>query len=676
MSSSWTPRLQSQSHEHVAEGTRRARAATDSLRSLQRPEKDAALHALAAALLAHSHDILEANALDVAAARDQGVIKPRVDRLTLTQDVLETLAYGLQTVAALPDPVGEVIRGSRQRTGVEVCQIRVPIGVVAVLHEGQPSIIVQALGQLLKTGNAVLLFDAHESSTHTDKALVRVLRDALKNTEVLPDAIQLVSGHQRAVIRSLIITKGAVDLVIPLLQNGIPAQLLPEAAVPIVHIGSGNCHIYVDAAADLELATRVVLDSKVGHAALSHAVETVLVHADVAEEFIPKLHAALQEHGVTVHADERFAALAPGVTEATEHDWDSDYRTMHLAAAVVDSSRDAIAHIARHGTGHTECVISADMDLARAFAAQVDAATVAVNTPTTFSQSATNLMDPELAFSTQRLRPRGPLGMSDFTTTKWLAWPSAQNFNHLPQDPRHAEPEVPAAEPEPVAAVAQHVEQDDLELVGQAEPDPFGFTAPVAEQEPIAVHTEPGPVSETEEEPAGDDPPAANGFQPAEMLAAQILAGQTEPDPLDYTAPVAEQEPIAVHTEPGPVSETEEEPAGDDPPAANGFQPAEMLAAQILAGQLLPTRFSLSGLSPSDLPWTESAAEQAPPPADEPEFVGLQPGYEVPLPEAPLPDSDEHWVQTSVPEQPSHAEADDATIHEFASRAQAIPEAS
>lgn len=616
--------MQSQSHEHVAEGARRARAATDSLRSLQRPAKDAALHALAAALLAHSHEILEANALDVAAAGDHGVLEPRIDRLTLTQDALETLAYGLQTVAALPDPVGEVIRGSRQRTGVEVCQIRVPIGVVAVLHEGQPSIIVQALGQLLKTGNAVLLFDAHDSSANTDKVLVRVLRDALTNTEVLPDAVQLVTGHHRAVIRSLIIAKGAVDLVVPLLQNGIPAQLLPEAAVPIVHIGSGNCHIYVDAAADLELATRVVLDSKIGHAALSHAVETILVHADIADEFVPTLYTALERGGVTVHADERFAALAPGCTEATESDWDNDYRTMHLAAAVVDSSRYAIAHIAKHGTGHTECVISADMELARAFAAQVDAATVAVNTPTTFSQSATNLMDPELAFSTQRLRPRGPLGMSEFTTTKWLAWPSAQNFNHLPADPRHAEPDASVGKRarHPVAPSADRVEQDDLELVGHAaavlEPEPIDHSTPVLE--PIghaaapaaASQLEPAAVSVPEQRPVADDVLVANGSTMDDILVS------------------------------------------------NGFQPAELLANQILAGQLLPTKFSMTGLSPGE---------------PEPEFVGLQPGYEVPLPDTPLPDSDEHWIPVPASPQPRDS-GDDAKIHEFAARARSIPEAS
>lgn len=455
--------MQSRSHEQVAEAAQRGQVATAKLRSLPRSAKDHALTTLADALVSRRNEILDANMRDVTLARDNGIIYQRLNRLILDEPHLEALAYGLRTLAAVPDPVGEVIRGRRQRSGVEICQIRVPIGVVAVLHEGQPAAVVQALGSLLKTGNALLVFDTHDTATHTNEVLARILSEALADTEVPTDAVRLITGHPKAIIRTMITAKGEIDLVVPLLENGIPAQLLPEAAVPIIQIGSGNCHVYIDAAADLELAERIVLDSKIGHTALSHAAETILVHADIAEQFVPTLCASLKDNGVTVHGDERVVDLAPDCIPATEDDWDRDYRSMHLAFAVVDSADAAALHIAKHGTRHTEAVVTADMEVARIFAAKVDAATVVVNTATTFAHSGANLMDPELAFSTQRLNPRGPLGVSEFTTTKWLAWPSKQAFRHQPShavervaEPKHKTSDMGVVEIERVVASAQH----------------------------------------------------------------------------------------------------------------------------------------------------------------------------------------------------------------------------
>jgi glutamate-5-semialdehyde dehydrogenase len=401
------------------------------LRSLDHSAKDKALTALAEALVERRGEVLEANALDLLASRNAGTSDDALQRLALTEPQVESLAYGLQTLAKLPDPVGEVVRSSRQRNGIELNQVRVPVGVIAVLYEGQPSMVVRAVGSLLKTGNAALLFDTHGTATHSETALARILRDALAAMGLPPDAVQLITGERRASLRHLVRVSSGVDLVVPLLTHGVPPQMLTESTVPIVTIGTGNCHIYVDAAADVRVAERVVLDSKIGYSTMSHAVETLLVHADIAATLLPGLCSALRKSAVPIHADERFGMWALDYAAATEGDWRTEYRSLDLTCAVVDSLDDAIEHIARYGTGHTESVVTESMEVARRFVARVDAATVTVNAPTTFAHASANLIDPELAFSTQRLRPRGPLGLSELTTTKWIAWPVGQPFEHL-----------------------------------------------------------------------------------------------------------------------------------------------------------------------------------------------------------------------------------------------------
>lgn len=469
--------MQASRWTQVREITARARQAGEELRELDRATKDKVLTALADTLIQRRTEILDANGADLHVDRDpsrdpdrgpgpdterrRAGAPPDLDARKLTRQRLEDLAYGLLTTAAVPDPIGEVVRSRRQRNGVQMHQVRVPIGVVAVLHEGQPATVVRAAGLLIKTGNALVLQDCLGGAGRSNSTLVRIVREVLQTHGVPPDAVQLVPGGRRseikASVRHLLTSGGEVDLLVPLLSRGVPPQLRAEANVPVVQIGAGNCHVYVDAAADQELAMRVVLDSKVGHESRSRAAEKVLVHADIAERFVPTLHARLREHGVTLHADRRIAALAPGSIPVTEQDWRREYRSPDLVVAVVDSLAEATAHIARYGTGHTEAVVTGDAAVARAFTARVDAATVTVNAPTTFAHAAVNPIDPELGYSTQRLHPRGPLNLAEFTTTKWVAWPARHEFTPLAVPPEHAAHHdrpapIPAPRPQPPAS--------------------------------------------------------------------------------------------------------------------------------------------------------------------------------------------------------------------------------
>lgn len=488
MPSSWTPRLQAQAYNEVHDATARARAAVVELRVLDRSAKDKALAVLAESLIHRYDEILEANSADIHEARRAGVDDEAVDRLTLSEERVESLAYGLHTIAALPDPVGETVRGSRQRGGVELRQVRVPIGVVAVVFESQPAFVIQAAGLLLKTGNALLLHNAGGLAPRTDAALVRIVQGALATESVPPDSVQLLPPKNRAYLRHLATSRGEVDLVVPLMARGMPNQVLAEANVPVLQIGIGNCHIYIDATADAGRAIQVVLDSKIEFAAQSHSVETVLVHAAIAARFVPALCAALRQHGVSMQGDERFAAMVPDCALAEESEWRKEHGTLGLMGAVVDTMGDAVQHIATYGSGHTEGLVTGDMSVARSFTAQVDAATITVNTPTTFAQTAGNPLDPELAFSTQRLRPRGPLTLTEFTSTKWLVWQASEEFDPpAPPSPsgrrRASEPAHRRADPPSTVGTAAHrlaeasavdAVDDVLEAIGALEAEDLG----------------------------------------------------------------------------------------------------------------------------------------------------------------------------------------------------------
>ncbi len=405
----------------VHDAARAARAAAGVLALATRDTKDTVLLAMADALHARSAEILAANETDIATGRDAGMPDAMVDRLTLSTKRIDAIADGLRTVAALPDPVGEVLRGSLLPNGLEVRQVRVPLGVVGMVYEGRPNVTVDAAGLALKSGNAVLLRGS-SSAEQSNTALVAVLRDTLAAQGLPPDAVQLLPCHDRASVVHLITARGLVDLVIPRGGAGLINAVVAQATVPTVETGVGNCHVYVDAAADLDRAERIVINSKTRRTSVCNAAETLLVHADIAADFLPRILGALREHGVTIHGDDVVIRTAPDAVPATDEDWDTEYLSLDLAVKVVGSLDEAIAHIATHSSGHTEAIVTDDLTSARRFTAQVDSAAVMVNASTAFTDGAELGMGAEIGISTQKLHARGPMGLAELTSSKWLVW--------------------------------------------------------------------------------------------------------------------------------------------------------------------------------------------------------------------------------------------------------------
>lgn len=407
--------------EQVHAAARRARAAATRLALAPRGLKDAALLAMADALDAATAELVEANGRDLAAGRAAGLTPALLDRLALSAARVAAVAEGLRTVAGLPDPVGEVVRGGVLANGLELRQVRVPLGVVGIVYEARPNVTVDAAGLAVKAGNAVLLRGS-STARFSNAALVEVLRSALVGSGLPADSVQLLPSEDRASVRYLITARGLVDVVLPRGGAGLIEAVVREATVPTIETGVGNCHVYVDASADLDIALRIVLNAKTRRPSVCNAAETVLVHAGVASELLPRLVSALHEAGVTVHGDRQVAAVDPAVVPATNADWDTEYLSLDIAAAVVDSLEGAVSHIARHGSGHTEAIVTTDLAAAREFTARVDAAAVMVNASTAFTDGGEFGMGAELGISTQKLHARGPMGLPELTSTKWIVW--------------------------------------------------------------------------------------------------------------------------------------------------------------------------------------------------------------------------------------------------------------
>ena len=395
----------------------RARDAAAELAPLPRGAKDAALFAMADALFEATDAVLSANADDVAAGRAAGTSDALVDRLTLTRERVASMATGLREIAALPDPVGEVVRGYTQPNGLEIRQIRVPIGVIAIVYEARPNVTVDAAGLTLKSGNAVLLRGS-ASAYRSNTALVEVLAGAVEKAGLPGDAVQLVPGTDRSSVGHLLSSRGLVDLIIPRGGAGLINYVVENATVPVIETGVGNVHVYVDATADLDVAERIVLNAKTSRPSVCNAAETLLVHRAVSAEFVPRVIAALRASGVTVHGDNAF--VAAGATPAADDDWATEYLSLDLAARVVDDVDDAIAHIRRWSSGHTEAIVTRDLDTARRFVARVDSAAVMVNASTRFTDGGEFGFGAEIGISTQKMHARGPMGLPELTTTKWV----------------------------------------------------------------------------------------------------------------------------------------------------------------------------------------------------------------------------------------------------------------
>lgn len=395
--------------QEVHDAARRARVAARRLASLPTTVKDRALHAAADELLAHRDQILAANAEDLNAAREADTPAAMLDRLSLNPQRVDGIAAGLRQVAGLRDPVGEVLRGYTLPNGLQLRQQRVPLGVVGMIYEGRPNVTVDAFGLTLKSGNAALLRGS-SSAAKSNEALVAVLRTALVGLELPADAVQLLSAADRATVTHLIQARGLVDVVIPRGGAGLIEAVVRDAQVPTIETGVGNCHVYVHQAADLDVAERILLNSKTRRPSVCNAAETLLVDAAIAETALPRLLAALQHAGVTVHLD------------PDEADLRREYLSLDIAVAVVDGVDAAIAHINEYGTGHTEAIVTTNLDAAQRFTEQIDAAAVMVNASTAFADGEQFGFGAEIGISTQKLHARGPMGLPELTSTKWIAW--------------------------------------------------------------------------------------------------------------------------------------------------------------------------------------------------------------------------------------------------------------
>jgi glutamate-5-semialdehyde dehydrogenase len=404
--------------QQVSEAATRARTASRVLALATRAEKDAALTAIADALTTHETVILAANATDVERAEAEGTSAGIVDRLRLDTGRIGAMADGLRALVALPDPVGEVVRGDTLANGLELRQLRVPFGVVGMIYEARPNVTVDAAGICLKSGNAVLLRGS-SSARSSNEALVDLIRGAVEVFGLPPDVVQLVPGDSHESVKALMRARGLVDVLVPRGGAGLIRSVVEESTVPVIETGVGNCHVYVDRSADLEMAVHVVVNSKTQRTSVCNAAESVLVHADVADELLPRLVDALQAAGVAIHGDAAFAAYV-GVVAATDDDWGTEYLDLDIAAAVVPDLDAAIEHITRWSTGHTEAIVTSDLAAARRFTAEVDAAAVLVNASTRFTDGGEFGFGAEIGISTQKLHARGPMGLTEMTSTKYV----------------------------------------------------------------------------------------------------------------------------------------------------------------------------------------------------------------------------------------------------------------
>ncbi|MGV1006130.1 MAG: glutamate-5-semialdehyde dehydrogenase [Candidatus Nanopelagicales bacterium] len=393
------------------------------LRQLNRASKDAALLAMADALIARTPEILQANAADVARAEQAGTSAGIVDRLTLTESRLSDIAEALRMVAGLPDPIGEVIRGWVQPNGLEIRQVRVPMGVVGMIYEARPNVTVDAAGLCLKAGNAALLRGS-SSAYDSNAKLVEVMREALAGTDVPADAIQLVPGRSRDSVKYLMTARGLVDVLIPRGGGGLIRSVVDGSTVPVIETGVGNCHLYVDADADIDKAVAIVVNSKVQRCSVCNTAESFLVHAKVADAVLPRALAELRDAGVTIHGDERMADHAglAGVSfvPATDADWGQEYLSLDFAAKIVDSLEEALEHITTWSTGHTEAIVTENLSTANKFVAAIDSAAVMVNASTRFTDGGEFGFGAEIGISTQKLHARGPMGLRELTSSKYI----------------------------------------------------------------------------------------------------------------------------------------------------------------------------------------------------------------------------------------------------------------
>ncbi len=407
----------------VKEVAQRAKIAARELRMLTRDQKDEALRVIAARLKGEKEFISTQNEKDLEAARADGTSDALIDRLTLNGDRIDAIANALIDVAALPDPVGEVVRGYTLPNGLQVRQTRVPLGVVGIIYEARPNVTVDAAGLCLKSGNAALLRGS-ASAYNTNVALIDVMRKALVEVGISEDAIALVPGHTHDSVTELMQARGLVDVLIPRGGASLIQNIVNNSLVPVIETGVGNCHVYVDKDANLDMAVDIVLNSKTQRVSVCNAAETLLVHEAVADAFLPKLFAEFKARSVTVHGDVKMQqhAQSAGVDWApvNDEDWAAEYYSLDIAAGIVASVEEAVEHILMWSSGHTEAIVSNNSQTIAYFTSAVDSAAVMVNASTRFTDGGEFGFGAEIGISTQKLHARGPMGLTELTTTTFI----------------------------------------------------------------------------------------------------------------------------------------------------------------------------------------------------------------------------------------------------------------
>jgi glutamate-5-semialdehyde dehydrogenase len=383
--------------------------------------KDAWLRRAALALVKRREELLAANASDVAAAPGRGLNSAAIDRLRLDPNRLDEMVRSLEDVAALPDPIGEVITASRRPNGLEVRQVRVPLGVIFMIYESRPNVTVDAAGLCVKSGNAVILRGGKEA-IQTNRALHRVLADELLPCGLPEHAVQLVPTIDRAAVGELLAMSEFIDLAIPRGGESLIRRVVAEARMPVLKHYQGNCHVYVDARCDVDMAVKIIVNAKVQRPGVCNAAETLLVHRAVAPYFLPRAVEALMGAGVELRGDPLARTFEPSMTPAEPADWDTEYLDKILAVRVVETLDEAIAHITRHGSGHTEAIVTQDLRAARRFVSEVDSSAVLVNASTRFNDGGQLGLGAEIGISTDKFHARGPCGLRELTSTKWIVF--------------------------------------------------------------------------------------------------------------------------------------------------------------------------------------------------------------------------------------------------------------
>jgi len=396
-----------------------ARSASIVLARTTTAAKNEALEAIALALLAHTDRIVEANALDLDRAERDGMEAGLVDRLRMTNDRVNALASAVRDIIAIPDPIGEVIRESTLPNGLELSQIRVPFGVVGAIYEARPNVTVDLAAILLKSGNAAVLRGG-SAAEQTNTVLVDVIGAALESVGLPRAIVQSIDEFGRDGATRLMNARGYVDVLVPRGSATLINAVVNDSSVPVIETGAGVVHIFLDETAELEMANDIVHNAKTQRVGVCNALETLLVHRDSAHRLLPTILGRLDASGVTIHADERAGAEFPGTQPATESDWGHEYLSMDVAVKVVDSLDDAIEHIRKHSTQHTDSIITNDPENAERFLNEVDSAVVMVNASTRFTDGGEFGFGAEVGISTQKLHARGPMGLPELTSTKWI----------------------------------------------------------------------------------------------------------------------------------------------------------------------------------------------------------------------------------------------------------------